>query len=125
MARHLPILVLTVLAALLAGCVEESRPSACDAESVEIAVTLTASEMRPSGPAACRDQTVILVVDSEVDAVFHIHGYDEAVPATEVVAGEPERIEFAADRAGQFPIEIHPDDDPRGIEVGIFTVHAP
>ena len=62
--------------------------------------------------------------ETEVDAVFHIHGYDESVPATQVAAGATTTITFTAQRAGQFPIEIHPGDDPRGVEVGILTVHA-
>ena len=111
-------------ALLLGGCVEEARPSGCEEAAVEIAVTVTATEMQPTAPAACRGQAVTLVVDADVDAVFHIHGYDDAVPATPIVAGETTRLEFTADRAGQFPIEIHPEDDPRGVEVGIFTVHA-
>jgi hypothetical protein len=118
------VLTAALLAAVLAGCVEEARPSGCDDAAVEIAVSLTSTEMRPTAPMACRGQAVTLVVDSDVDAVFHIHGYDDAVPATEIVAGETTRLEFTADRAGQFPIEIHPENDPRGIEVGIFTVHA-
>ena len=118
------LLAAILLTALLSGCVDESRPSGCDEEAIEIAVALTASEMTPSSPMACRGQQVTLVVESDVDAVFHIHGYDDAVPATEVSAGESTRLEFTADRAGQFPIEIHPADDPRGVEVGIFTVHA-
>jgi hypothetical protein len=123
MRRFVPPLAL-VLVVLLAGCVEEARPSDCDADTVEIEVTLTATEMRPSALMACRGQEVTLVVDSEIDAVFHIHGYDEAVPATVIAAGEPARLQFTAEREGQFPIEIHPEDDPRGVEVGIFTVHA-
>jgi len=96
----------------------------CDEDAIEIEVSLTDTEMTPSAPMACRGQQVTLVVESDVDAVFHIHGYDDAVPATEVSAGVSTRLEFTADRAGQFPIEIHPADDPRGVEVGIFTVHA-
>ena len=123
MTRVLLVPVLLV-AALVAGCVEDSRPSGCEADAVEIEVALTATAMTPSAPSACRGQQVTLVVESELDAVFHIHGYDAAVPATSVVAGETTRIEFVADREGQFPIEIHPADDPRGVEVGILTVHA-
>jgi hypothetical protein len=124
MTRRAPLALLVPLVLLVAGCVEEIEPSGCDADAVEITVALTETEMLPSGPMACRGQEVTLIVESDIDAVFHIHGYDDAVPATEIVAGEPARLEFTADRAGQFPIEIHPVDDPRGLEVGIFTVHA-
>ncbi len=121
-----PLLLVAILTGcLLAACVEESRPSDCDADAVEIGVALTATAMTPSAPMACRGQQVTMLVASEIDAVFHIHGYDEAVPATDVAAGDVTRLEFTAEREGQFTIEIHPADDPRGVEVGILTVHAP
>ena len=68
---------------------------------------------------------VTLVVDSETDGVLPIHGYDEAVPATTVHEGDTITLDFTASRSGQFPIELHPGDDPEGIAVGIFTVHEP
>jgi hypothetical protein len=123
--RRLQPIPLLIAALLLAACVEESRPSGCDEDEVEIAVELTATTMTPSAPAACRDQAITLLVTSEVDAVFHIHGYDDSVPATEIAADATTSIEFVAERAGQFPIEIHPAEDPQGVEVGILTVHAP
>ena len=75
--------------------------------------------------AVCRDQEVTLTIEPEVDGVFHIHGYDEQVPATEVRAGEPIALDFTAARSGQFPIEFHPAADPAGVEIGVFTVHEP
>jgi hypothetical protein len=60
-----------------------------------------------------------------VDGVIHIHGYDQVVPATEVSAGEDLNLSFVAERAGQFPIELHPDADPTSVNVGVFTVHEP
>jgi hypothetical protein len=80
--------------------------------------------MSPSSLAVCRGQDVVLLVDAGVDAVFHVHGYDEQLPAAHVTGGEVTTLEFTAEREGQFPIEIHPADDPRGVEVGILTVHA-
>ena len=117
--------LLLIVAIGLAGCVTETRPEACDAASVTIDLALTATDLTPSDPAVCRDQDVILVVDSETDGVLHLHGYDEAVPATTVRTGETVTIEFTASRSGQFPIELHLSDDPEGIAVGIFTVHEP
>ena len=57
-----------------------------------------------------------MIVDSEVDGVFHIHGLDDLVPATPVVAGEQVTLEFTVDRSGQFPIELHPGRRPSGSE---------
>jgi hypothetical protein len=127
-----PSLRSTALAALLgafvigaAGCVSTGRPESCEAESVTVDVVLTADALEPSDPAACRGQQVMLVVDSEIDGLIHVHGYDHAVPATEVSAGDETTLSFTADRSGQFPIELHPLDDPQGVDVGIFTVHEP
>lgn len=114
---------LALVCLLLVACVEERQPSGCDEAAVEVTLSLSADRLEPSDPAVCAGQEVTLVVESEVDAVLHVHGYDEALPASEVTAGETTRLEFTAERAGQFPIEIHPLDAPEGVEVGILTVH--
>lgn len=118
--------VAVLLAAILAACVSDSQPNAstCAAPTIELELRLTAERLTPA-PSVCRDQEVTLRIASEVDGFVHIHGYDHAVSATEVVAGEALELTFIADRAGQFPIELHPADDPEGIDVGIFTVHEP
>lgn len=112
---------------LVTACVEDTGPDAeaCAAPSVEIELALSADAMAPNDPAVCRDQEVTLVIAPEVDGVFHIHGYDEQVPATEVRTGEEIELRFTASRSGQFPIELHPGDDPAGVEIGVFTVHEP
>jgi hypothetical protein len=114
-----------VLVVLVSACVDDSRPESCTEAAVTIEVTLTESSMTPSDPGVCRDQAVTMVVNSDIDGFIHIHGYDEAIPVTDVTAGEEQRLEFVAGRSGQFPIEVHPADDPQGIEVGVFTVHEP
>jgi hypothetical protein len=115
-----------LLMALLVACVADTRPDAeaCRAPSTELSLRLTAEELTPA-PAVCRDQDVTLRIASDVDGFIHIHGYDDAVPATEVVAGEELVLTFTADEEGQYPIELHPADDPEGMDVGIFTVHEP
>jgi hypothetical protein len=114
------------LAALLAACVTDTRPnaSACAAPTIELELRLTATELTPS-PSVCRDQAVTLRIASEVDGFVHIHGYEESVSATKVVAGETLELTFTAERSGQYPIELHPADDPEGVDVGIFTVNEP
>lgn len=128
MKAPLPLTVLLVVAgSVLAGCVSDNRPdaSACAASSAELEVTLTADALVPSDPAVCRGQAVTMVVHSRLDGVIHLHGYDEQVAATPVTAGEDTTLEFEAATSGQFPIEVHAEGDPRGVEVGIFTVHEP
>jgi hypothetical protein len=119
----LAVVLAAAFVAALAGCVTENRPESCDEDAATIEVTVDASSLEPNDPAVCRDQDVTLVVDSEVDGVFHIHGLDEVVPATTIEAGERITLEFIADRSGQFPIELHPADNPAGVSIGIFTVH--
>ena len=116
---------LLALVVILAGCVDDGRPEDCDATDVSIELSVSADAMTPDDPAACRDQRVTLVIDSSVDGHFHIHGYDEAVPETELAPGEEVEIEFVADRSGQFTMELHGDGDDEGIELGVFTVHEP
>lgn len=116
-----------LLMALLVACVADSRPDAeaCRAPSIELALRLTADGLTPSDPAVCRDQEVTLRIAPEADGFIHIHGYDDAVPATEVVAGEELELTFTANDEGQYPIEFHAADDPEGVEIGILTVYAP
>jgi hypothetical protein len=119
--------MLVALALGLAGCVSDSGPDpvACDAESIELELRLTADALTPENPSVCRDQEVTLRIASEVDGFIHIHGYDEIVPATEVTDGETLELTFQAERDGQFHIELHPAAAPEGVEVGIFTVNEP
>jgi len=119
--------LLTTALLLLTACVEDTGPDAdaCAAPTAEIELDVSAEALDPNDPSACRDQEVTLLITSTVDGVFHIHGYDEEVPATEISSGETVTLEFTAARSGQFPIELHPADDPEGVEIGVFTVHEP
>ena len=111
---------------LVVGCIDQQGlPPDCDETSVTRDATLTATELTPNAIEVCRGQDVTLNIDAQVDGVFHLHGYDDAVPATSVRTGEELTLEFVAVRSGQFPIELHPAADPTGVTVGIFTVHEP
>jgi hypothetical protein len=112
---------------LLTACVEDTGPDAeaCAAPTAEIELDVSVDAMDPNDPSVCRDQEVTLTITPTVDGVFHIHGYDEEVPATAVSSGEVVTLEFTAARSGQFPIELHPADDPEGVAIGVFTVHEP
>jgi hypothetical protein len=122
MRRSAFLLAILVLAA---ACVEDRRPEGCDDVEVTVEVAVAADGMSPNNPGVCRGQSVTIAIDAEVDAIFHIHGYEEAVPALEIATGERAEIQFVANRSGQFPVEVHPLDDPQGVNVGIFTVYEP
>ncbi|MBW3612589.1 MAG: hypothetical protein KY392_01865 [Chloroflexi bacterium] len=127
MTRAAPWVVLLALVAGIAACVPTGGPNAeaCAAPSVTLEMAPSPDGLAPGAPSVCRDQEVTLVVDSAVDGVLHIHGYDSEVPAFEVSADDVTEITFVAGRSGQFPIEFHSADDPTGVEVGVFTVHEP
>lgn len=123
MGRSMGALLAVAVVLIAAGCVGGSP--ACDALPTEIELTVTAETLTPVDPAVCRDRDVTLIISPEVDGVFHLHGYDEQVPATTVTAGETIDLEFTANRSGQFPIELHTDENTQGVSLGIFTVHEP
>jgi len=118
---------LLALALATAGCVttNEPDPEACAAPTATVELSLTAAGLTPQDPAVCRGQQVELQVQSDIDGVLHIHGYDEEAPLIEVSAGERADVTFDASRSGQFPIEVHTDENPQGTSVGVLTVHEP
>lgn len=125
MRRALCLACVALLVAM-AGCVPGGPdPEACAAPTAEVTLRLDADGLEPGSPAVCRDQEVTLVVESALDGVLHVHGYDSEVPAFQVTAGSTSDVTFAAARSGQFPIEFHPADDPTGVAVGVLTVHEP
>ena len=108
----------------LASCLEPSPD--CEALAADIEVTVTAGAMTPSDPAVCRGDAVTLQIASEVDGFVHVHGFDDdELPAIPVAAGETVEVRFAAVRSGQFPVEVHPQDDPAGVSIGLLTIHEP
>lgn len=108
---------------ILAGCTPSG--AACAAASVTLEATVTDEAMGPSALAVCRGQEVTLELRSETDGVFHLHGYDEQVPATSLTPGETTILEFSADVAGQFIIELHARAGESEVEIGILTVNEP
>lgn len=98
-------------------------PGTCPTPTAILDLSVSASGMTPSTPGVCRGQVVTLNLTSEVDGIFHIHGLDDVLPATEIAAGEEQTFEFTPDNVGQFPVELHTDD--RGANLGTLTVNVP
>ena len=117
-------LVAILAVGLLAASCVPGDP-ACAGSSVTLEVTVTDTAMDPAALTACRDQEVSLDIASETDGVFHIHGYDEQVPATSLEPGEVTTLEFTADRPGQFIIELHDHSGGESTDIGVFTVNEP
>jgi hypothetical protein len=102
-----------------------SAAGPCGATSVALEATVTDEAMDPSALAVCRGQDVTLELHSRTEGVFHLHGYDEQVPATSLTPGQTTTLEFTAAAAGQFVIELHARSGESEIEIGVFTVNEP
>ena len=126
-ARPLPVACALLAVLVLAACVETTRPadSQCAQPEVTLALSISASSMSPADPAVCRGQRVTLTVESSVDGLLHVHGYDEELPVIDVRGGETTEVEFDASRSGQFPVELHTDEEMQGVSLGVLTVHEP
>jgi hypothetical protein len=111
----------------ITACVEHAGPDAelCAVPAISVEVSLTSDAMDPAAISVCRHQEVTLVIESDIEGVIHIHGYDDQIPATQLDSDGETRLAFNADRSGQFPVELHRQEDPQGVEVGVFTVHEP
>ena len=123
MHRFTLVVMLVACVGLLAACIGGSP--VCEALPEEIELTLSATGLTPSDPEVCRGDEVTLGVSSGVDGVLHVHGYEEDVPAVPVTAGDRIDLAFTATRSGQFPIELHTDENTQGVNVGLLTVHEP
>jgi hypothetical protein len=114
---------ITLIVLLAAACAPADP--ACAEPSVTLEVTVTDTAMDPSALTVCRDQVVTLDVQAETDGVFHVHGYDDQIPAVSLEPGEVTTLEFTADTAGQFIIELHAHDGRSEAEIGVLTVNEP
>lgn len=113
----------TLVAVVAVGCTPGD--TACDDPAVTLEATVTDTAMDPSALTVCRDQEVTLEVSAETDGVFHVHGYDDQIPAVSLEPGEVTVLEFTADTAGQFIIELHAHDGGSETEIGVLTVNEP
>ncbi len=85
------------------GC---STQSTAEATTIHLDITAEA----PAGPVEEQvplGSTVTLEVTSDVDAVLHVHGYEEEL---ELTAGETTEKTFKASMTGAFEVETHDPD---------------
>lgn len=123
MTKLLATSLLCILLLAVAACVPaDALPSSCGDANVTLRTTLTNGQMEPANLDVCTGQHVTLVVDVQAEGIFHLHGYDEEAPETEVHPGDTLTLELDA-VAGQFPIELHALDDSDEVTIGSLTVH--
>jgi hypothetical protein len=113
-----------LVAVVVSACVPQVvLPATCQEPAVVLHTTLADDRLTPGTLEVCRDQLVTLMVDIQRDGVFHLHGYDDQVDATEVRVGQTLNVEFTAVRSGQFPIALHTTDGPAEVTIGTLIVH--
>jgi hypothetical protein len=119
----MPLLAASMTAVLLlAGCAA-SPSGPCGQSAIDLDVTVTQEDMTPSALDGCVDVEVTLRVSSEIDGEFHVHGIGDEVEA-ELVTGETATLTFTPPTAGQFIIEVHPEEGEE-FEAGVLTVNEP
>jgi Cupredoxin-like domain len=125
-SRLAAVTIVGTLALFVTACVPGTTlPDDCSDAAVTRSVTLSGESLDPSTIEVCRDQAVTIELTAEDDAEVHFHGYDDQVPEQEVTAGETVTLQFDANQAGQFPIEIHPADGSEEVEAGTLVVNEP
>lgn len=120
--KHRRMALLAAGLLVLAGCTA-SDTGPCAVTSITLEATISDEAMDPSALSVCRDQAVTLTLHSETDGEFHLHGYDDQVPETSLTPDETVTLEFTADAAGQFIMELHAGGDET--EIGVLTVNEP
>ncbi len=107
--RVLVALLVTAGVIGLTGCGgggDEAPATTAAPAPVEVRITVAAG--RPEGgirrETVQQGERVALVVTSDVAGLAHVHGYNHDLNLT---PGVPARLEFVADVAGRFEIELH------------------
>lgn len=101
-----------VLLGVAGGCASDSGgngPSDGTPPAKRLSVTIADGTVSPNATRVeVADGTPIRIrVTSDVSDELHVHGYDESL---EVEPGKPGTLEFVADEAGRFEIELHDAD---------------
>lgn len=92
-----------VLVLALVGC---SSPETVEPTTINLTVTDSAPA-EPREEAVELGSVVTLVVESEVDGLVHVHGFEEKL---DLVAGGTAEATFKASMTGAFEIETHEPD---------------
>lgn len=118
--------VLVLIAAGSIGCVQQAGlPEDCDASAVQRDASLSGDRLDPESIDVCKGQEVTIKIATQRAGELHLHGYDEEAPEMVVEPGDTATFTFTAIRSGQFPIELHNEEEGSEIEVGLLTVHEP
>ena len=112
-AHVLGALLVTAAAVGLAGCGGgggDEAPATTAAAPAPVEIRISVVGGRPEG--GIRRETVqqgdrvVLVVESDVAGLAHVHGYNHDLNLT---PGVPARLELVADVVGRFEVELHGD----------------
>jgi hypothetical protein len=71
--------------------------------TVPINLTVTGANISPQNPSTKKGQNVQMTITTDKDEEVHLHGYDIHFDCK---AGTPLTMTFAADKTGQFEVEL-------------------
>lgn len=63
--------------------------------------------------------TVVFILQSQVQGSFHVHGYNRE---WDITSGEEAKAWFVANATGRFPLEIHVSGEESGVPAGYLEV---
>jgi heme/copper-type cytochrome/quinol oxidase subunit 2 len=110
--------LIAVIALILGGLFFLLRPETPAGVPRErtIAVSIEGGEMSPAEISVNEDDSVTILVSSDMPMKLHLHGYDVE---QEVRPGQKASLRFRADLTGRFEIEDHESER----ELGVLQVH--
>jgi len=93
-----------------------------EAESHQFSLSIESRQLHPSTIEVRQGDSIELFVDSDEYGEFHVAGYELVDPIGE---DQIANIQFTADLAGTFNLELHPaTDEHEDIALGTLIVHA-
>ncbi len=85
----------------------DTTPAAPDTRVITIRVSGGVPQGGIQRPTIDKGEKVVLVIRADSGEAVHLHGYNIE---KDVVPGEPVRLQFTANIAGRFELELHPTD---------------
>jgi len=101
------LLIGVLLVLIMVGCSNSEIDSDSIGSKIEVSVEKVGDTLQPKDIKVKHKQDVKIIVKSDADGTFHIHGYNVE---KELVSGEKSEISLISNATGRFPIGFHASD---------------
>ena len=101
------LLIGVLLVLIMVGCSNSEIDSDSIGSKIEVSVEKVGDTLQPKDIKVKHKQDVKIIVKSDADGTFHIHGYNVE---KELVSGEKSEISLVSNATGRFPIGFHASD---------------